>query len=217
MFTGIIEDKGRVLRVEYRGQEKKLTIELPTYLTEVQLGDSININGVCLTVVQKKEQGIELDMSQETLQKTLLRELRVGDQVNLERALTLTGRLGGHIVTGHIDGIGEIIEKKKERDFLRLRIRIPESISRYVVQKGSIAIDGISLTVNECKAAEIQLTLIPYTIEKTTLLDKKVGDQVNVETDILGKYVEKLLGQGDKESVKVDLSFLKEHGFIKAE
>jgi riboflavin synthase len=217
MFTGIIEDKGKVLRVEYRGQEKKLTIELPTYLTEVQLGDSININGVCLTVVQKKEQGIELDMSQETLQKTILRELREGDQVNLERALTLTGRLGGHIVTGHIDGIGEIIEKKKERDFLRLRIRIPESISRYVVQKGSIAIDGISLTVNECQGAEIQLTLIPYTIEKTTLLDKKVGDQVNVETDILGKYVEKLLGRGDKESVKVDLSFLKEHGFIKAE
>ncbi len=217
MFTGIIEDKGKVLRVEYRGQEKKLTIELPTYLTEVQLGDSININGVCLTVVQKKEQGIELDMSQETLQKTILSELREGDQVNLERALTLTGRLGGHIVTGHIDGIGEIIEKKKERDFLRLGIRIPESISRYVVQKGSIAIDGISLTVNECKAAEIQLTLIPYTIEKTTLLDKKVGDQVNVETDILGKYVEKLLGQGDKESVKVDLSFLKEHGFIKGE
>ena len=217
MFTGIIEDKGKVLRVEYRGQEKKLTIELPTYLTEVQLGDSININGVCLTVVQKKEQGIELDMSQETLQKTILSELREGDQVNLERALTLTGRLGGHIVTGHIDGIGEIIEKKKERDFLRLRIRIPESISRYVVQKGSIAIDGISLTVNECQGAEIQLTLIPYTIEKTTLLDKKVGDQVNVETDILGKYVEKLLGQGDKESVKVDLSFLKEHGFIKAE
>jgi riboflavin synthase len=217
MFTGIIEDKGRVLRVEYRGQEKKLTIELPTYLTEVQLGDSININGVCLTVVQKKEQGIELDMSQETLQKTILSELREGDQVNLERALTLTGRLGGHIVTGHIDGIGEIIGKKKERDFLRLRIRIPESISRYVVQKGSIAIDGISLTVNECHGAEIQLTLIPYTIEKTTLLDKKVGDQVNVETDILGKYVEKLLGQGDKESVKVDLSFLKEHGFIKAE
>jgi len=217
MFTGIIEDKGKVLRVEYRGQEKKLTIELPTYLTEVQLGDSININGVCLTVVQKKEQGIELDMSQETLQKTILSELREGDQVNLERALTLTGRLGGHIVTGHIDGIGEIIGKKKERDFLRLRIRIPESISRYVVQKGSIAIDGISLTVNECQGAEIQLTLIPYTIEKTTLLDKKVGDQVNVETDILGKYVEKLLGQGNKESVKVDLSFLKEHGFIKAE
>jgi riboflavin synthase len=217
MFTGIIEEKGKVWRVESRGQEKKLTIELPAYLTEVQLGDSININGVCLTVVQKKEQRIELEMSQETLQKTILRELRAGDQVNLERALKLTSRLGGHIVTGHIDGIGEIIEKEKERNFLRLRIRIPKSISRYVVQKGSIAIDGISLTVNECKGEEIQLTLIPYTIEKTTLLDKKVGDQVNVETDILGKYVEKLLSHGDKTSGKVDLSFLEEHGFIKGE
>jgi riboflavin synthase len=214
MFTGIIEDKGKVLRVEYRGQEKRLTIGLSPYLTEVQLGDSININGVCLTVVQKKENAIEVDLSQETLQKTILGELKEGDRVNLERALRLTDRLGGHIVTGHIDGIGEIVGKKKERDFFRLRIKTPESISKYVVQKGSIAIDGISLTVNECKGEEIQMTLIPYTIEKTTLLDKKVGDRVNVEADILGKYVEKLLSQGDKKSGKVDLSFLKEHGFV---
>jgi riboflavin synthase len=215
MFTGIIEDKGKVLRIEYRGQEKRLTIEFAPYLTEMQLGDSININGVCLTIVQKKEQAIELDLSQETLQKTILGELREGDQVNLERALKLTDRLGGHIVTGHIDGIGEIVEKRKERDFLQLRIKIPESASRYVVQKGSIAIDGISLTVNEYQGSEIQMTLIPYTIEKTTLMDKKVGDRVNVEADILGKYVEKLFSQGDKKSGKVDLSFLKEHGFIK--
>jgi len=217
MFTGIIEDKGKVLRIEYRGQEKRLTIKLPTYLTEVQLGDSININGVCLTVVQKKEQKIELDLSQETLQKTILGELKEGDPVNLERALRLMDRLGGHIVTGHIDGIGVIVEKREEKDFLQLKIRIPESVSRYVVQKGSIAIDGISLTVNEYQGGEIQMTLIPYTIEKTTLMDKKVGDRVNVETDILGKYVEKLLDQGDKKSGHVDLSFLKEHGFIKGD
>ncbi len=217
MFTGIIEDKGKVLRIEYRGQEKKLTIELPPHLTEVQLGDSININGVCLTVVQKKEQKIELDLSQETLQKTVLGELKEGDQVNLERALRLTDRLGGHIVTGHVDGIGVIVEKRKETDFLQLRIRIPEPVSRYVVQKGSIAIDGISLTVNEYQGGEIQMTLIPYTIEKTTLMDKTVGDRVNVEADILGKYVEKLLSQGDKKSGQVDLSFLKEHGFIKGD
>jgi len=217
MFTGIIEDKGKVLRIEYRGQEKKLTIELPPHLTEVQLGDSININGVCLTVVQKKEQKIELDLSQETLQKTVLGELKEGDQVNLERALRLTDRLGGHIVTGHVDGIGVIVEKRKETDFLQLRIRIPKPVSRYVVQKGSIAIDGISLTVNEYQGGEIQMTLIPYTIEKTTLMDKTVGDRVNVEADILGKYVEKLLSQGDKKSGQVDLSFLKEHGFIKGD
>jgi riboflavin synthase len=215
MFTGIIEDKGKVLRIEYRGQEKKLTIELPFYLTEVQLGDSININGVCLTVVKKKEQTIELDLSQETLQKTVLGELKEGDQVNLERALKLTDRFGGHIVTGHVDGIGVIVEKRKERDFLQLRIRIPESASRYAVQKGSIAIDGISLTVNEYQGGKIEITLIPYTIEKTTLMDKEVGDRVNVEADILGKYVEKLLDRGNKKSGQVDLSFLKEHGFIK--
>ncbi len=179
MFTGIIEDRGKVLRVEYRGQEKRLTLGLPPYLTEVQLGDSINVNGVCLTVVGNREQAIELDLSQETLARTVLGELKEGDRVNLERALKLSDRLGGHIVTGHIDGIGAISEKRKERDFFQLKIRIPESVSRYVVQKGSIAIDGISLTVNEYEGGEIRMTLIPYTLEKTTLMDKKVGDRVN--------------------------------------
>ena len=217
MFTGIIEDKGRVLRVEYQGQKKRLTLGLPMNLTEVQLGDSININGVCLTIVEKKGQTIELDLSPETLQKTVLGGLKEGDQVNLERPLRVTDRLGGHIVTGHIDGIGIIVEKRKEMDFLNLKIRVPKSISRYVVKKGSIAIDGISLTVNEYQGEEIQLTLIPYTLEKTTLMDKKVGDQVNVETDVLGKYVEKLLDREDKKSKEVTLSFLKEHGFIEGE
>jgi riboflavin synthase len=217
MFTGIIEDKGEVLRIEYRRQEKRLTIGLPLYLTEVQLGDSININGVCLTVVQKGEREVELDLSQETLQKTILGELKKGDPVNLERALRLTDRLGGHIVTGHVDGIGVIVEKRGERDFIQLRIRIPESVSKYVVQKGSIAIDGISLTVNECQGGEIQMTLIPYTIEKTTLTGKQVGDRVNVETDILAKYVEKLMSQGGQKSGQVGISFLKEHGFIKGD
>ena len=217
MFTGIIEDKGKVLRVEYRGQEKRLSIGLPSYLTELQVGDSINISGVCLTVIQKKEREVDLDLSQETLQKTILVELKEGDLVNLERALKLTDRLGGHIVTGHVDGIGVVIGKSKERDFVKLRIKIPESVSKYVVAKGSIAIDGISLTVNECRAGEIEMTLIPYTLEKTTLMNKKVGNRVNVEVDILGKYVEKLLDREDRKSGKVDLSFLKEHGFTKGD
>jgi riboflavin synthase len=217
MFTGIIEDKGKVLRVEYYREGKRLAVALPPYLTEVQLGDSININGVCLTIALKEEQVIELDLSQETLEKTILGELREGDQVNVERALRLTDRLGGHIVTGHIDGIGVIVEKSKEKDFFQLRIRIPDSLSRYVVQKGSIAIDGISLTVNECRRGEIQMTLIPYTIEKTTLTSKKVGDRVNVEADILGKYVEKLFGRAGKIYGDIDLPFLKEHGFAKGD
>lgn len=217
MFTGIIEDRGKVMRVEYRGQEKRLTIGMPLHLTEVQVGDSINVNGVCLTVARNRGQVVELDLSQETLERTILGELKEGDQVNLERALKLTDRLGGHIVTGHIDGIGVIVDKRKERDFFRLRIKIPESVSRYVVEKGSIAIDGISLTVNEYQGEEVQITLIPYTIEKTTLKDKKAGDRVNLEADILGKYVEKLFDQRDKKSRQVDRSFLIEHGFIKGD
>jgi riboflavin synthase len=217
MFTGIIEDKGKVTRVGYRGQEKRLTLELPIHLTEVQLGDSINVNGVCLTVVEKRGQTIEVDLSPETLQKSVLGQLKEGDQVNFERPLKLTDRLGGHLVTGHIDGIGMITEKRKEGDFLHLKIRIPKFVSKYVVQKGSIAIDGISLTVNECEDDEIRMTLIPYTLKKTTLMDKRVGDRVNVETDIIGKYVEKMLDRGDEKSKGMDLSFLKEHGFIENE
>jgi riboflavin synthase len=217
MFTGIIEEKGKVLKIESRGQDKRLTLELPTDLTEVQLGDSINVNGVCLTVTLKRGHAIEVDLSPETIQKTALAELKEGDQVNLERALRLTDRLGGHIVTGHIDGIGFITEKRKERDFFYLTIRIPHSLTRYVVKKGSIAIDGISLTVNECQGDQMEMTLIPYTIEKTTLIDKKVGDHVNVEADILGKYVEKLQGQEGEKAKGMDLSFLKDHGFIKGE
>jgi len=215
MFTGIVEDTGKVSKIEHRGQEERLILELPPDLTEVQLGDSININGVCLTIVQKNDQKIELDLSMEALEKTALRELKEGDHVNLERALRLTDRLGGHIVTGHVDGIGDIVEKKEERSFLQLRIRIPESVSRYVIQKGSIAIDGISLTVNDYQQGELRMTLIPHTIEKTTLRQKRVGDHVNLEADILGKYVEKFLDKGDKKIGQVDLSFLKDHGFMK--
>jgi riboflavin synthase len=217
MFTGIIEDRGKVLLLEYRGLGKRLVLELSQDLTDLQLGDSININGVCLTVADKRGQTIEVDLSSETIQKTAMGDLKEGDSVNLERALRLTDRLGGHIVTGHVDGIGAIVEKRRETDSLHLRIKIPKSILRYIVQKGSVAIDGISLTVNEWQDDEIQMTLIPFTIEKTTLATKKVGDHVNVEADILGKYVEKMLDQGGRKSKKMDLSFLEEHGYIREE
>jgi riboflavin synthase len=217
MFTGIIEGKGKVLRIERRGEARRLTIEFPSHLTEVQLGDSISINGACLTIVEKGNQTSRLDLSEETISRTVLGELKEGDTVNLERALRLNDRLGGHFVTGHIDGIGVITEKKKERDFVNLRVRVPENVSKYVVPKGSIAIDGISLTVNECRGKEILLTIIPYTLEKTTLMDKRAGNHVNLEADILGKYVEKLLNRRDGKSEGLDLSFLKEHGILKGD
>jgi riboflavin synthase len=217
MFTGIIEDKGKVLKVEYRGLEKRLTLEIPKDLTGLHPGDSINVSGACLTVAELQGRRIVLDLSQETLQKTILSELREGDQVNLERALRLSDRLGGHLVTGHTDGIGVIAEKRKEKDFINLKIRVPNHVSRFIVPKGSIAVDGISLTVNNLEGEEIQITLIPYTLGKTTLIDKNVGDRVNVETDILGKYVEKVLDRKGDPSRGVSLSFLKEHGYVEEE
>jgi len=216
VFTGIIEGKGKVLNIEYKGEGKRLSIELPTELTDVQLGDSINLNGACLTIVEKRGSSITVDLSGETLQRTNLSWLKEGDWVNLERALRLSDRLGGHLVTGHIDGMGEIVEKVRQREFYLLKIRIPSLMGKYIVPKGSIAIDGVSLTVNETEGDIIQITLIPYTIEKTTLADRKVGDPVNIETDILGKYVEKMLGDRGGEK-GFDLNFLKEHGFIKEE
>jgi len=215
MFTGIVEDQGKVLKVELRGQEKRLTIELPADLTEIQVSDSINVNGACLTVVEKRGQMIWVDLSSETLQKTTFSDVRGGEKVNLERALKLSGRLGGHIVTGHIDGVGIIVDRREGSGFLHLKIRIPKDVSKYTVQKGSLAVDGISLTVNECTNEEVGVTLIPYTLSKTTLTGKRVGDRVNVEVDILAKYVEKMLGQGTPGPL--DFAFLKEHGFLKEE
>ena len=217
MFTGIVENKGKVLKVDHRGEMKRLTLDVPFDLTEMQLGDSININGVCLTVVEKRGRAISVDLSPESLQRTTLARVKEADQVNLERALRLSDRLGGHIVTGHVDGIGTIIERRIDGNSLYLKVRIPQAVTPYVVQKGSIAIDGISLTVNEFREDWIRLTLIPYTLEKTTLIEKKVGEEVNVEADVLGKYVEKVLDRGRGTSKGIDLSFLKQHGFLENE
>jgi riboflavin synthase len=217
MFTGIVENKGKVLKVDHRGEMKRLTLDVPFDLTEMQLGDSINVNGVCLTVVEKRGRAISVELSPESLQKTTLARVKEADQVNLERALRLSDRLGGHIVTGHIDGIGTITERRVEGNSLSLKVRIPQAVTPYVVQKGSIAIDGISLTVNEFREDWIRLTLIPYTLEKTTLIEKKVGEEVNVEADILGKYVERVLDRGRGTSKGIDLSFLKQHGFLENE
>jgi len=141
----------------------------------------------------------------------------VGDWVNLERALRLSDRLGGHFVTGHIDGVGTITEKRKEKDFIQLKVRVPKHILKYLVPKGSIAVDGISLTINEVQGDEISVMLIPYTLEKTTLTDKNTGDHLNLEADLLSKYIERLVRPSHDKSGGIDLSFLKEHGFLKGD
>ena len=215
MFTGIVEDRGIVVRVDRQGQGVRLSLKVPTGLTEILLGDSINVNGACLTVVEKRGEILAVDVSSETLQRTTFRDLREGEEVNLERALRPMDRLGGHIVTGHVDGMGTIVEIQREGDFSRIRIRAPQSVIRYVVQKGSIAIDGVSLTVNECEREEIQLTLIPFTLQKTTLLNKRAGDRMNLEADLVGKYVEKLLDRKELGPKGLDQDYLREHGFLK--
>lgn len=217
MFTGIIEGKGKVLRIERNGEGGRLTIEFPPQLTEVQLGDSISINGACLTVSEKGGQNVKFDLSEETLQRSTLGGLKVGSFVNIERALRLSDRLGGHFVTGHLDGIGTITEWKKERAFVQMKVRIPDHVIEYVVPKGSIAIDGISLTVNECRGNEISLTLIPHTLEKTTLMEKRIGDSVNLEADLLSKYVKRLLSPKSEKANGLDRNFLREHGFLKGD
>ncbi|MGQ9777232.1 MAG: riboflavin synthase [Thermodesulfobacteriota bacterium] len=217
MFTGIVEDKGRVVGVESKGRGRRLILQIPHNLTDIQPGDSININGVCLTVTEKKEEVFQFDLSEETITKSTLGGLREGDSVNLERALRFTDRLGGHIVTGHIDGIGTVVDQRRDGEFIHLTVKLPREVLPYVVPKGSIAIDGVSLTVNQLREDEVQISLIPFTLERTNLIEKKIGDRVNIEADILGKYVESILRQREKESKGLSLSFLKEHGFIKEE
>jgi riboflavin synthase len=215
VFTGIVEGKGTVVRVERLGQVKRLTLEVPEGLTEISPGDSINVNGACLTVAEKRGLIVTVDVSAETLERTTFHNIKEGEEVNLERALRLLDRLGGHIVTGHIDGTGVMIEKRREGDFFQIRVQVPHSIEKYTVEKGSVAIDGVSLTVNECRRGEIRMTLIPFTLEKTTLIKKRIGDRVNLEADIVGKYVEKLLGGKGEDSSGLAPDFLRKHGYLK--
>ncbi len=200
MFTGLVEDLGVVKRIVRKANSAQISISTTLELKEVKIGDSINTNGVCLTLIALSPPYFTVEVSQETLKRTNLLALREGEGVNLERALRVGDRLGGHLVSGHIDGIGIIKAKRKERGFIQMRIAIPAELSKYVVEKGSVAVDGISLTVNECKDSEFSLTIIPYTVQHTTLGFKKVSDKVNIEVDLMGKYVERLLKREGKDA-----------------
>lgn len=217
MFTGIIEEVGALERLA--GGE--IAIRAKKVLEDVALGDSIAVNGICLTVTHFDAAHFTADVMPETVRRTSLAELRHGSCVNLERALTLKSRLGGHIVSGHIDGVGTIAAMKEEGNAILLTVRAGAEILRYIVEKGSIALDGISLTVARVSAADFTVSLIPHTREVTNLREKRIGSRLNIETDILGKYVEKLFpgaraSGGDaapKGAGGLTLDFLREQGF----
>lgn len=192
MFTGLVEETGTVKTI-IRGTGAKLTVAADVVLQGTALGDSIAINGVCLTVTNISGNELTFDVVEETLSRSSLGRLRTGSAVNLERSVSANRLFGGHFVLGHVDGLGTITSFDKRPGMATLSISAPEEVMRYVVEKGSIAIDGISLTVATCNDHSFQIAVIPHTIENTTLVSKRTGDVVNLETDILGKYVEKFL------------------------
>ncbi|MGH7774536.1 MAG: riboflavin synthase [Candidatus Binatia bacterium] len=193
MFTGLIEDVGEVQRWQMRRESGCLTLKTHLPLRELPIGSSIAVNGACLTVVDKARGCFTVDVSPETLKRTNLREIRSGDPVNLERPLRLSDRLGGHLVTGHVDGAGVLVEIKRKGEFTFFLFQVAAPLYSLLVPKGSVAVDGISLTVNECEKQRFSVAVIPFTLAHTNLRRRKVGDRVNIETDIIGKHVQRLL------------------------
>lgn len=218
MFTGIIEKVGIVRNMKKGSVSSRITVEVDDILKDTKIGDSISTNGVCLTVSDLCSRSFTADVMAETLRKSNLEDLNPGDMVNLERALEVGGRLGGHVVTGHIDGIGKIVNVTREDISVWITIIPEDNLIQYIVKKGSIAIDGISLTVASVEEKTFKVSIIPHTAKETTLLNKKIGDEVNLECDILGKYVERFLGlkAGNNNEIKkeIDYKFLKENGFM---
>ena len=196
MFTGIIEGVGRIKKVQSQPSHTRLEVESPFSLKDTRIGDSIAVNGCCLTATQIKEKVFAADLSPETLSLTNLGELKAGSRVNLERPLRLMDRLGGHLVQGHVDGVGTLVTKSfvkaKPEGYWLLEVEVPKSLRPYMVDKGSVTVDGISLTVNRVQSGKISLCIIPHTQERTTLVDKKPGAKLNLEADILLKYLEKM-------------------------
>ncbi|MBU5470411.1 riboflavin synthase [Falcatimonas sp. MSJ-15] len=193
MFTGIIEELGVVKSIAINGASGCITIKARKVLEGTKLGDSIAVNGTCLTVTSINSDGFSADVMAETVRRTSLSQVGKGDMVNLERAMALNGRFGGHIVSGHIDGTGTIIKYTKEENAIWVTIKVPEEILDLIVEKGSICIDGISLTVATVSDRDFQVSIIPHTAKETTLIQKKVGSLVNLENDIVGKYIKKFM------------------------
>lgn len=199
MFTGLVADKGQVLEIKKDSESALFRIE-SKLTAEIKIGDSISVNGVCLTAISLGEQSFEADVMIQTLRITSLSSLKVGDPVNLELAARADSRLGGHIVQGHVDGVGKVRENSPGEKWNKFVVSVPENLTKYIVNQGSIAIDGVSLTVGEILGSSVTLWLIPETLEKTNLADKKSEDLVNIEVDVIAKYVEKLMNRGGSDA-----------------
>ncbi len=215
MFTGIIEDIGIITGINKMSGKWELSVKTNITPFDIREGDSISVNGVCLTATKTSKGVFSADASLETLNRTTLKDAKVSQRVNIERAMEAGGRFGGHLVTGHIDAIGTITDIKKAGDSMQFSIEVSADISRYFVQKGSVAIDGISLTVNEQHGNTFIVNIIPYTASRTTIGEKKLRDKVNIETDIIGKYIESFLARDRRK--KIDLDLLSDHGFVKGD
>lgn len=214
MFTGIISDLGTVADLVPRSGDLRLRIATGTLaLDDVALGDSIATNGVCLTVVDLPGDGFWADVSRESLDLTTIGQWQRGDRVNLEKALTPTTRLGGHIVSGHVDGVGEVLSRSSDARSERFRLRAPAALARYIAHKGSITVDGTSLTVNKVEGAEFELNIVPHTLERTVMGGYGAGSRVNLEVDVLARYLERLMMGEKAADAGITLEFLTEHGY----
>ncbi|MDD2981234.1 MAG: riboflavin synthase [Hespellia sp.] len=216
MFTGIVEELGMIKELSLSGKSGRLRIQASKVLEGTKLGDSIAVNGICLTVTDLQVDSFTADVMAETVRRSGLKDYTAGDSVNLERAMAADGRFGGHMVAGHIDGTGTIIEKRREENAVWVTVSAPADIMELVVEKGSICIDGISLTVAAVSDTGFSVSIIPHTGKETTLLKGNKGDIVNLETDMVGKYIKKLLGIHTEETQKssgITMKFLEEYGF----
>lgn len=218
MFTGIIQAVGSIADIQPKGGDVRLRVKTGCLdLADVALGDSIAVNGVCLTAVELPGDGFWADVSGETLEKTGTGALKVGSAVNLEKALTPTTRLGGHLVSGHVDGVGEVTGRWADGRSVRFRIKAPDELAKYIAQKGSICVDGTSLTVNAVNGAEFELNIVPHTLQETIMDGYQAGTRVNLEVDLLARYLERLmLGEKAAEPDSgITMAFLAEHGFVR--
>lgn len=214
MFTGIIQAIGKISTLERRGGDARLCVATGGLdLADVKLGDSIAVSGVCLTVVELSANDFVADVSGETLTRTTLGSLKPGAAVNLEKALLPTTRLGGHLVSGHVDGVGKVRDRRQDARSVRFRVAVPRELEKYIAEKGSVCINGVSLTVNAVRDAEFEVNIVPHTLAETTLGELAAGDAVNIEVDLLARYLERLL-QGQDAAVGVTPELLARHGFV---